>query len=89
MTSQSTTPLLGFLPPSAHQGEEVHVRPAGAGSAAEVLPRMSADGSQTTNYGATLGFLNLSVACSFFARPTIFRWVALMGFALQGFVPLA
>lgn len=49
---------------------------------------MSDDGSRPVNYGATLGFLNLSVACSFLARPTIFRWVALMGFALQGFVPL-
>jgi hypothetical protein len=33
------------------------------------------------------GFLNLSATCSSHCHPAIFRQVALMGFALQGFVP--
>jgi len=35
------------------------------------------------------GFLNLSVTCSTLRRPAVFRQVALVGFTLQGFLPLA
>jgi hypothetical protein len=34
------------------------------------------------------GFLNLSATFPCTSRPTIFRWVAFLGFSLQGFTPL-
>lgn len=41
----------------------------------------------TADYGAALGFLNLSATCFSSHPPAIFRQVALMGFALQGIHP--
>lgn len=57
------------------------------------MPRNFAPGfagvSHFASYGAALGFPNLSAVCSSHNLSTIFRWVALLSFSLQGFVPLA
>jgi len=40
------------------------------------------------DYGVTLGFFNLSATSFLHCRPTIFRWVTLMGFCPSGVFPL-
>lgn len=58
------------------------------GLAPRDFARESAGGAHPASYGAALGFPNLSAAFSSSHPPTIFRWVAFVGFALQGFVPV-
>jgi hypothetical protein len=77
---------LGFRSPSACKEEESYVKT----SKLAKYPRCCRVvlTIPTANYDATLGFLNLLVTCSFLNRPAILRQVTLMGFSLQGFLPL-
>lgn len=80
---------MGFLAaPSAHQEEGVHghvgypTRHPGVAGIRPTGPTLSAT-------VPLAGFLNLPAVSSSLHRPTIFRWVALLGFPLQGFMPSA
>jgi hypothetical protein len=83
--SRPEAPLLGFHAPTTHQEKRVHVRLSPAprfcrGVRPRVPPRRLRCRSQV--------FSTSQRPSSSLHRPTIFRWVASMGFALQGFVPL-
>ena len=83
--SRPKAPLLGFLSPTAHQEERVHVPVAGAPRG---LPGNPSTGPTPPTTAPLAGFPNLSAASTSLDRPAIFRQVALMGFALQGIDPL-
>jgi hypothetical protein len=81
---------MGFFAPTTHEATRVHVR--------TVLPAWLSNPARKPNWrlltGPTpsttvplTGFLNLSATFSSHCRLAIFRQVAFMGFALQGFNP--
>jgi hypothetical protein len=81
---------MGFSSPSTHTGSESPRPPRFTGLAV----RLNQKPSQRSLIGPTpsatvplTGFLNLSATSSFHYPPAIFRQVAFMGFALQGFNP--
>jgi len=88
LASQPRAPLVGFLSPSAHQEERGHVRP-GCPVRLPGLRRDLPAGPTLPATASPAGFSNLSATSSTLRRPAIFRQVALLGFTLQGFVPLA
>jgi hypothetical protein len=82
-------PLLGFLAPSAHKEEGVHVSTGCPAELPELSPGNPPAGPTLPATVSPTGFLNLPATSSTLRRPAVFRQVALLGFTLQGFVPLA
>jgi hypothetical protein len=82
-------PLLGFLAPSAHWEEGVHVPPGCPVELPGLSPGNLPAGPILPATVSPAGFLNLSATSSTLRRPAVFRQVALLGFTLQGFVPPA
>jgi hypothetical protein len=83
--SRPEAPLLGFHAATTHREKRVHVRLSPAprfcrGLCPRVPPRRLRCRSQV--------FPTSQRPSSSLHRPTIFRWVAFLRFALQGFVPL-
>jgi hypothetical protein len=81
---------MGFLSPTAHTGSESPRPSRVTGRLSNSIRRPGWRSPAGPTPPATVpltGFLNLSATFSSLCRPAIFRQVALMGFALQGFVP--
>jgi len=83
--------LLGFSSPLQRikHRRSTAVPVSRSGSPAPFQVGIPPEAPKTSSYGATLGFLNLPVTSSLHCRPTIFRWVTLLGFRPSGVFPLA
>ena len=89
--SRPRTTLMGFLSPSTHTGHRSPRLLRLRGKPPDQTRKSDQDLPAGPDPPATVpltGFLNLSATCSSCRPPTIFRQVAFMGFALQGFDPL-
>jgi hypothetical protein len=89
--SRPKAPLLGFRSLQRMKEKRVHVQRCLA-TLRQPPGRYPGSVPAGPNLPVTVpltGFLNLSATSSSLHRPTIFRWVALVGFTLQGVVPLA
>jgi hypothetical protein len=81
---------MGFFSPTTHTGNESPRPPRLTGLALRLSPKTESVALVGPNPPATVpltGFLNLSATSSSHCRPAVFRQVAFMGFALQGFLP--
>jgi hypothetical protein len=89
-TSRSRTTLMGFVSPSTHTGKESSRPSRFTGRLPTPIRRPSwrlPTGPTPSTTVPLTGFLNLSATCRSHCRPAIFRQVAFLGFALQGFNP--
>lgn len=87
-TSRLATPLLGFCSPSAFKsGEATAIRLWGR-SGVPGVARVCAGETHLSSYGAARRLFQPLSDLFLHTPSTIFRWMTLLGFALQGFVPL-
>jgi hypothetical protein len=88
--SRPRTTLMGFFSPSTHTGNESPRPTRFTGRLSDPTRRLNRPlpaGPTPPATAPLTGFFNLSATYSSQYPPVIFRQVAFMGFALQGFVP--